>query len=354
MLEIRCRGTPYEIGLTHGSAAKGRIASAIGFYSRLFQESCSLAWPEVTQEAAKYVEPLENLAPRYLEEIRGIAAGSGTTFLDILALNIRSEIMFGLFSQPGSDIAKAPSDGCTSIAWKTPPGAFLAQNWDWDPEQAPNLVVCHVSQPDTDVPDFAMVTEAGIIGKIGLNADGTGCCLNAVKCRGVDQSKLPVHFALRRVLESRSRAAAVAALQKVGVAGSCHIMIADATGATGLECTRKWVREVVVDDARWAYHTNHLLANALDAEEAPWLADSTVRLARARELTGRVVEPSVEAIAEILRDTDGFPVSINRAGNGDALETLFTIVMDLVDRSARITFGRPTDFREQVTIAFEK
>ncbi|KAI1193364.1 peptidase C45 acyl-coenzyme A:6-aminopenicillanic acid acyl-transferase-like protein [Nemania serpens] len=354
MLEIKCIGSPREIGLTHGTAARDQITGSIAFYSQLFMTSCSLSWPDVVQEAAKYVQPLESIAPRYLEEIRGIAEGARSTFLDILALNIRTEIMFGLFSDVAGDVAGAPSDGCTSLGWLAPSGSFLGQNWDWMPEQGPNLIICHVSQPGTGIPDFSMVTEAGIMGKIGLNADGVGCCLNAIRCRGVDTAKLPIHFALRKVLESPSRAAAVEAIKRVGVAGSGHILIGDGTGSTGLECTSKWVREVPMDDMSRVCHTNHLILNTSDADERPWLEDSPARLARIRELTAQIADPTFNAVADVFQDTDGYPSSINRRREGKSEnETLFTIVMDLTRKYARVTFGRPTGVREQAVMAFE-
>lgn len=186
--------------------------------------------------------------------------------------------MFGLFSDVGPHIARVPSDGCTSLGWLTESKSFLGQNWDWMVEQGQNLIICHVSQPGTGIPDFSMVTEAGIIGKIGLNAKGVGCCLNAIKCRGVDSSKLPIHFALRKVLESPSRVAAVEAIKLAGVAGSGHILIGDATGSTGLECTSKWVKEVLMDDVKRVCHTNHLILDKSDVDEQPWLEDSPARL----------------------------------------------------------------------------
>ncbi|KAI0196939.1 acyl-coenzyme A:6-aminopenicillanic acid acyl-transferase-domain-containing protein [Astrocystis sublimbata] len=356
MLEIKCSGSPYEIGIAHGSAAKANIAGSIDFYARLFQTTCSLPWSEVRHEAATYVASLEALAPRYMEEIRGIAEGSGRTFLDILALNIRTEIMFGLYSDVKKDMTQLPSDGCTALGWLADSNtSYLAQNWDWMAEQGPNLVVCHVSsQLDADdIPAFATVTEAGIIAKAGLNAAGVGCCLNAIKCRGVDPSKLPIHFALRKVLESPSRKAAVETIKRAGVAGSGHILVGDATGATGLECTSKWVKEVRMDAQKRVCHTNHLILDHDDVEEPPWLEDSPARLARVRELTAGMVRPSLDDIVNVLSDTEGYPCSINRRQEAASVaETLFTIVMDLTGKEARVTFGRPSEVREEMAISF--
>jgi isopenicillin-N N-acyltransferase-like protein len=51
--------------------------------------------------------------------MRGIADGAKRDLLDIVALNVRTEINFGLFS-----------DGCTALAWHTGDHAWLGQNWD--------------------------------------------------------------------------------------------------------------------------------------------------------------------------------------------------------------------------------
>lgn len=49
----------------------------------------------------------------------GLAEGAGKELADILALNVRTEINFGLFS-----------DGCTALSWAAQDSSFLAQNWD--------------------------------------------------------------------------------------------------------------------------------------------------------------------------------------------------------------------------------
>ncbi|KAI4597395.1 hypothetical protein KJ359_004501 [Pestalotiopsis sp. 9143b] len=361
MLEVRCSGSPREIGETHGRLAAPQIRGSIAFYSQLFQKTCSLSWPEVLREAEQYVAPLETLTPRFIEEIRGIAAGAGVDFLDVLALNVRTEINFGLFTGDAASqtkVADTPSDGCTALSWLTSdPGlekkSWLCQNWDWMRAQGDNLIVCYISQPGTDVPDIAMVTEAGIIGKIGLNARGVGCTLNAIRCRGVDRAKLPIHFALRTVLESNSRDEAVAKIMAAGAAGSGHILVADPSGSVGLECTSKWIKELPMSSDGQISHTNHLLLPHDDVEEPPWLPDSPARLARIRELVASTEKPTLNAIADMFKDTEGYPSSINRKEMGGTLtQTLFNIIMDLGNKSARVTFGRPTEYREMTVLSF--
>lgn len=340
----------------------------------------------MTREAEKYVAPLQATCPRYLDEIRGIADGAGVSFLDVLALNVRTEITFGLFTAAsitngaangttngttngvnGGPVADdIPSDGCTSLAFTTASGtSYLAQNWDWQPAQAPNLIVAHIiSQPGTaaaaeeGIPDIAMVTEAGIIGKIGLNAAGVGCCLNAIRARGLDAARLPVHFALRAVLEARSRGEAVGTLRRLGVAGSAHILLADGAGAVGLEFAggRDRIGEIGPDARGRVVHTNHLVLEHPGVDEPGWLPDSKERLARIGALIDRgAIEGKVdfEKVVELLKDEDGFPFSINRLQVAEGgSQTLFTIVMDLTRREAVVKVGRPTENGEEIRLGF--
>lgn len=100
-------------------------------------------------------------------------------------------------------------------------------------EQKENLVILTIDQPDK--PTIKMVTEAGILGKIGLNSAGVGVLLNAIRAKGMDSSRLPCHLGLRMVLESWSRDEAVARLEKYGIASACHMLIADPSGGVGVE-----------------------------------------------------------------------------------------------------------------------
>lgn len=343
----------------------------------------------MTREAEKYVNPLTETCPRHLDEIRGIAEGAGVAFLDVLALNVRTEVMFGLFTEAEASRVTGsangtngtngvngvnggfPSDGCTSLAFTTPStsstpdttpsSSFLAQNWDWLPAQSPNLIVAHISQPDTNVPEIAMVTEAGIIGKIGLNSAGVGCCLNAVRARGVDTSRLPVHLALRAILESASRTQAVEKIRGLGgVAGSAHVLVADPTGAVGLEFAggTERIGEIAADAGGRVVHTNHLVLEHPGVEEAGWLPDSRDRLARITALTdGGALEGGGKVdtarVLELFKDEEGLPFSINRlqASEGES-QTLFTIVMDLGRREALVKVGRPTEGGEEIRLGF--
>lgn len=204
-----------------------------------------------------------------------------------------------------------------------------------------------------------MMTEAGIIGKIGLNSSGVGVTLNAVKAKGVDFARLPVHLALRRALESDSHEEAAQVLEKLGVAAACHILIADPSSSVGLECTafdvvRLETRKQHASHGRRDVitHTNHFIEPHVGPEWPPDLPDSPFRLERIDELLEKEErELSFETIGEMLKDEANCPGSICRAHSGkDGFATLFSIIMDLNNRKAQVKMGRPTESAECLTL----
>lgn len=368
MLDINCKGTPYQvcrsacfpvslpltgqIGFTHGSQAQKQVHGSIAFYDQLFQSSTQLQWQEVRSRAQEFLNQAKAKTPRYVEEMQGIADGAEVLVADIMALNCRSEITFGLFVESNKPI---DSDGCTSMSWKTTNTTFLSQNWDWMPEQQSNLIICRVSQTNADIPDFQMITEAGIIGKIGFNRAGVGCCFNAIRARGVDTTRMSIHFGLRMVLESRSKEKAIASLKEHGIAGSAHLLIGDQSGAIGLECSHLGFQELHADSLGRIYHANHYLANHEGLYESMWLEDSPARVARIRVLSAREgMIASLASIREVYKDEMNLPGAINRKKEGNSRSaTLFNVVFDLRFRKGVVTMGRPTESGEEIFFDFD-
>ncbi|PVH95362.1 peptidase C45 acyl-coenzyme A:6-aminopenicillanic acid acyl-transferas-like protein [Periconia macrospinosa] len=339
MLLVECKGTPYEIGHQHGVAAKPQIDACIAFYASLFQKNCKLAWPEVLARASDFERTAKEKWPAYHEEMRGVADGSRRELLDIVAINVRTEINFGMFS-----------DGCTALAWQTEKRAWLAQNWDWMSEQKANLILTRITQ--TGYPTILQVTEAGIIGKIGFNSSGVGTLLNAIKVPGVDPTRLPVHFGLRMALESNSVDEAVQKLEGYGMAASAHILLADPHKVTGLEFTKSTFAHCPVDDKGRLAHTNHLLGSHPGEVDTVWIKDSLTRLNTMRHNTESLSdEPGWAEINALFQDEENLPGAICRLETPESgSETLFNIVMDLKAKRGTVKLGRPTQVNETVVL----
>ncbi|EME44464.1 hypothetical protein DOTSEDRAFT_152345, partial [Dothistroma septosporum NZE10] len=339
MLRIHCSGTPHEIGFKHGQEAREPIVRTIVFYTGMFQHSCKKDWQQVQDLALRFEPSMRKNWPAYLEEMRGIAAGAQLPLSSILAINVRTEIAFGAFS-----------DGCTALSWQTSNTSWLAQNWDWDSRQQENLIQLTIEQ--IDKPTIKMITEAGLIGKIGLNSAGVGVCLNAIKAKGMDPTRLPCHLGLRMVLESTSRDDAVKNLETYGIASPCHMLVADASGGIGLEWSSIDLKKIEMNSKQQVFHTNHYLTKHKGVHDEKWLKDSDFRVTRVEQLCGEIEgEPSYESILRIFQDTKNHPGSICRAAEEpNSSATLFNIIMALDIKVADVNVGRPDGNGEGIVL----
>ncbi|PIL33686.1 hypothetical protein GSI_04310 [Ganoderma sinense ZZ0214-1] len=357
--QLELRGSSYEIGQQHGKHLAPQILDQLAIYRELFQETCKFDWAHVRTIAEEFRGAIGQLAPHLLQEMEGIADGllthaqqHGKTVdvLDIIALNARSEIALGQWD-----------DGCTSLAWRIrAPGSerqVLGQNWDWRETVGKNLAMVSIEQEGK--PKIWMVTEPGIVGKIGFNSSSVGVLLNAIRARPISTSLLPIHCLLRISLESESVDSAISTIEKLGgAASSQHILIADTHKAQGLELSPRGGVYLPEDANGIVVHTNHFLENKL-VDEPPWLSGSPVRLARAKEICSELIqelgadrglEEGIDARllrARFFSDTFNSPQAICCSPDPMRLariQTLFNIVMTFGEgreASAEVVFGKP-------------
>lgn len=336
--EVVARGSPWEIGFSHGSQIPNRIAVCISNYEKLFLETAEADWAESKARAAAYLPSLEQNEPDLVEEMRGIAAGAEVNFLDILALNLRSEIALTNYS-----------DGCTSITSQNPDDSrtYVAQNWDWVGEASASTAFFDIRK--TGKPRIRMMGEAGIVAKFGFNDAGVGLCMNAIKCGTVDRTHLPVHLAMRRVLECTSFDEALSMLTEKGLASCANLVIADKTGKLAtVESTPNGLAPIFpAPGTSTIFHTNHLWSTQIPAgiRDHPSL-NSFSRLERIKELSQHE-SVTVDKIRSWMSDEQGTPYSICRSTPPNAvgierMETVATVIIDLNNLRAEISFGKPS------------
>ncbi|MFN2332513.1 MAG: C45 family autoproteolytic acyltransferase/hydrolase, partial [Halomonas sp.] len=181
-------GSRHEIGLAHGRTHARLIQRSLEVYDRLFHDFVGIRWAQARIEAERFGRMIERGFPEILEEMDAIAEGAGVEPIDILTLNCRSEI----------SLTRA-SGGCSAFALAHADNQWLAQNWDWRTDQLHNVVALKISGQNQA--PLISIGEAGMVAKIGMNAHGIGVCLNAIRSQTCGEG-LPIHVALRKILES--------------------------------------------------------------------------------------------------------------------------------------------------------
>lgn len=332
-------GTPYEIGFQHGQIAKKLIRRCIEVYSKLYSEEKNVTWDVARSRASKYQNSIKANYPEIWDELNGIATGSELDVLDILALNVRSEITL-------IDVA----DGCTSIAQRNSKTGevFIGQNWDWIPEIDEATLFLEIHQEGK--PTIIMLAEAGIIGKYGFNSEGVCAMLNAIPSVKVDPTGLPVHFALRKALEQKSVDDVLSYLEDNKVASAANYLLADPNRYLTLEVTPIGNKVIEPDEKTGTVlHTNHFLSKELFesiGSDKPILSSNS-RFERIKALSTSDLDANYESFRYRLSDVDNSPNGICHLPSGKkglaSCITLYTIIINTNKKEGIITLGPPND-----------
>ena len=335
------RGSAYDIGYQHGSTFRPLIRDNVRLYLDVFAHYARLDKEEVFTRARMFIPIIERFDKEILEEIHGIAEGSGSTLDEIVALNCRTEIMF---KEPSAVVG-----GCTAMAVSpevTESGhTLIGQNWDWIEKLQANSVILRIAQKAK--PAILTFTEAGFVGKSGLNSAGLGLCVNLLLTERVGVG-MPFHVMIRGILNSTSLGEAIGKIINNEHGASANYLIAHA-GGEALDI------EASPDGAEYLYNREGTLAHANHFESKisvcdlgrRILPDSILRSGRAgRLLAGRGGPVTLELLQSILQDHFNYPNSIcrhpdDRLPELERLQTNASMVMDLNDRVMMACVSNP-------------
>jgi isopenicillin-N N-acyltransferase-like protein len=309
---VLASGGPRERGRAYGVAAAPRIGASLELYEAVFHRYAGLAWSEVRRRAGAFVPHLDAYDVELLPEIEGIAEGAAVDAEDVLALNLRTEVMFGLdASRTGTDAG--PTRECTAVGLRhVDGGPIVAQNWDWKPAVRDTCIVLACAPYHR--PAFVTVVEAGLLAKFGLNDQGVAVATNALtSSRDRGEPGVPYHAVLRRILTSETFDEAVAAVREGPRASSANYLIGSADGRlVDLETTPGGPDDVHAAEGERLVHANHFTwptprpfrdVGRVDGEDSVQRHATTERAVA----TGG---PSVDDVMAALRDHTGRPSSV--------------------------------------------
>jgi isopenicillin-N N-acyltransferase like protein len=332
-------GDPRERGRQHGELARDRVALSVARYLERFRHFAGLSPDAVRARAAAFAPLIEAYDAELLEEIAGVAEGAGFAIEELLAVNCRSEIMFG-----------TPLPECTAFGLQPDVTAdghvYVGQNWDWAPDIKETLILLIIEQAPK--PTVVLLDEAGMIGRMGFNSAGIGLATNTLISEQW-QLGVPYNVLLRGILNEATLADAIGAVVRPTRALSANYLIADADGQTiDIEASPVHI-DHLVPQAGIITHGNHfdgarLSGRDLSLERFP---DSLYRSCRLRDrLAARAGNLTIGDMQEALRDRFGKPHAIARDADPDQerfdqLETVASIIIDVTERRFVLAGGAP-------------
>lgn len=351
---ITVSGSAHERGRQYGVQARTRIRRSLAEYAGVFQHYASWDWARTTVEAERFVPAIADFAPECLEEMAGTAAGADVDLADILAVNVRTEIMYSARIRAAAPVRVPPAPGeCSAFASSVPGrNVVVGQNWDWLPFAHDTVVVLQ-SVPD-EGPAFVTVVEAGLVAKFGLNSAGLAVMTNAMACtEDVGDAAVPYHVLLRALIACGSTGEALARLGEATRASSANYLLVDESGsAVNVEARpgdASTLHRLEPDERGVLLHTNHFCSPKFDSTDLADLVPSTsrFRLERVADVVASAAGGGdVATYFAALSDHEQFPDSVCRHPDpvlpaAEQTATVASAIVDLTERRVWLSEGQP-------------
>ena len=342
---VQAKGTYREIGRQIGEAARAQIRRSVAYYETNIEWLAAMSFAEAERASLALLPFAEHDLPQHVEELQGLAEGSGVPFAKLLVLNCGEEIL----------CSPRPGDGhCTCMAVTVAGRTVVGHNEDWVEDDIENMVLL-----DLTVPDGARIlalTGAAYLPMCGVNSHGLAFYGNTLYARD-EHDGVPNGFKHRWLLESATREEADARARLRGRArGSNHLNAQAGGHIWNVEVSAE--RAAVIEADEWLVHTNHYTcAELLDVERSD-SPGTRLRLARAQALAAAGLERGDDPFAlvcDVLRDHANAPTSICAHPVGDDPEdspTTGSIVIELEERRLHVCAGRPCENAYQ-TVSFD-
>jgi hypothetical protein len=361
-LYVELSGSGYDRGVQHGKALKAEIAEIL----RRFKENLKISRERDPDSliaeflhATDFIPAIKKWTPDLLDEVKGIAEGSGQKFETIFAYQLPDEIWVYF--------DKLDADHCSGIgvAKTASHPAYVAQNMDIESWRHGSQAILHILQSAT-MPEQFIFTTAGLVAANGVNNCSIGVCVNTLMQLNASRDGLPVAFVVRGLLAKTSEQSALEFLKTINHASGQNYILGVGDKVYDFEASATGVvRFTPVAGGSLVYHTNHPLAND---DLKPWWAkriqqrtpeqmknsNSAVRLA---SLESRLAKTGIdiveETIKEALRSKDSqmHPVCVPLRSGGSSF-TFGSTIMTLSEHpSLQVTYG-PPDLSEYVHYSF--
>ena len=293
---IELHGTPYNRGLLHGQILKEEIKIIIDKWIAKTEGMTGMDFDTIKihfLDKNKYKDAILRWNPELLDEVEGIAEGSGIDFETIFLFQIGEEL--------ASYLRSMNRFKCTSIGVNKSDrtSCLVAQNMD-----PPNFLhgfptLLHIKQDGSDLESYVF-TSPGLIALNGMNNKAIGIVANGLPNLYSNLEGLPVAFIIRTVLEKTTFEEAMTFLYNVKHAKAQNYILGGPNEAVCLECFDDTITKFIpYENAKVTYHTNNYLRVKHSSNSEYCSRLTTMH----EELEDRNFDISLTDIKKILRST---------------------------------------------------
>jgi len=243
---VEVSGTPYDMGYQHGSEFKALIVDSM----KTFEGKLSVPKAKAVDYAAQSIPYCWERAPELMEEVQGIADGSGLSLEEIFVLNASLDI-YGSSGRVKTFVAadcwtsavngKGAAEGKTFVTWTA----------EDSPSWLKSCVLIKV-EPENGIPCLTW-TFAGFVGRPGMNPY-IGLSAGTLSSTDCDDG-LPYPFVCRKVLSKKTVGDAVFAITTVKRMSGMDYTVGDTHGTIASIETSGRAHRVIHGTEGWIAYT---------------------------------------------------------------------------------------------------
>ncbi len=339
---IDAKGTWHEIGRQYGEACSEGIKKNVEVFVNGIASINKVDKKAILATAQKFVKPVEEYAPEFMDEMKGIAEGAKVSFEEVFFLTASLEL---------DEYYPLLAGGCTSFACSgeaTKNGeTIIGQNLDWIPGM--EFVILR-AQP-TEGPKSLLFSWAGGLSIPGMNSCGLGHQANLLLSPTASGVGVPFMVLHQKILQQKNLADAISVLSKAPRTGSWNYLLASAEGdIVNVETTKDDIN-CLFPEMGIITHANCHLTERFKHLDMVYLlvGDAYLRAERLKTLMRRHHgELSVEVMKELMQDHNDYPDSICRHADlagppEEYFETAFSMISVPAEGKVYVTNGHPCE-----------
>ncbi len=327
---IKVSGTHFECGEQIGLAFKELIFK----YRDLCKNDppAKLSWQDCLDQTKLFIEPTEKHFPEIIEEIKGVAQGSGIDFTELFALAIEEFYSDSFNPKACTDIITlSPASVHTLVAHNNDlPHCFYdvltAVEWNFD-----------------DGSQMYTVGIAGFMASVGVNNSKIVLSGNAVTPTDT-RVGIPRAIIARAILLAKTFDEAVKTATHPERASSYNNIITSPNQSVSIEGSATSFDYIFPTKGILTHSNHYCSAKMLPFEGHPHYTSSIQRLASINKLISNINTPITFKIAQsFLKDhgPDNLPDDNSVCRHGKDSETTFGFAVDLDEGIVELASGNP-------------
>jgi len=259
---IELKGDAYARGLQHGTQLKNEINDVFMKWKLNIKKTIKSNPDSLLTtflKASNFKPTILKHTPELMDELKGIADGSGQSFDDVFAFQLVDEFWVYLDKQLNIKNHHCSSLGVAST--KNHP-AYIAQNVDLETYMNNYQVLLHINATKNE-PEQYILSCAGLIGINGANESGIGVCVNTLMELQASSDGLPVAFIIRALLKIKDGEDVLEFIKNVKHASGQNYILGIIDNIYDFEASANQVVRFIPEKGKddIVYHTNHALVN---------------------------------------------------------------------------------------------